>query len=309
MLANEDVVFIEKNFGCYDHLWRYYAGFLGEPFLLDDLLVYFDGVGLFIAAFPFGDEEEVARPKIESAFEKAVHVVGGNRISFVNIWGRFPKTEQKMLNSIGISYPLLESSDYYTSMFDTVMDLSKFSYETSSKARRRKSVAIKRGYRLSLRKRISFSWRHLSLIEQWAEKNSVSVIHRQFTNTLMSYLHNNSVTVYEAYDGNTLIGFSVVQYIHCIPTRAVEVATILEKTKGSRAGDFIFCSILDDCLETKVGFIHRGYSATESLLRTKESWGGCTRSDPFREEFFYRDSHGKEILQSERYLWGLRLLK
>ena len=58
MLSVCDQDRIAQEFSVYEHEWRFFSGFLGEPFLLNNCLVYWDGTTANVCAFPLGESQE-----------------------------------------------------------------------------------------------------------------------------------------------------------------------------------------------------------------------------------------------------------
>src|SRR4051794_4778524 len=87
MLPPSDLARIRDRFAVYDHEWRAYAPVLGEPHLVEDCLVYFDGTLASVCAYRLGDPSfELDQPALASLLE-GLPVL--DRVRAVGIWGRF----------------------------------------------------------------------------------------------------------------------------------------------------------------------------------------------------------------------------
>ncbi len=122
MLAGDQADYVSERFGVYDHYWQYYANFLGEPFLLADLLVYTDGQMLYICAYPLRDVRiSVSQSVLQDLlFHPLFSTVRG-----VNIWGRFDVPQVLNLPS-GARAELVEYADYPEHGCDVFVDLDAF---------------------------------------------------------------------------------------------------------------------------------------------------------------------------------------
>ena len=53
MLSKKEQDYIWANASLYDHDWRFWSEFMGEPYLINDCLVFYDSRVLYICGFPF----------------------------------------------------------------------------------------------------------------------------------------------------------------------------------------------------------------------------------------------------------------
>jgi hypothetical protein len=95
MLADLTIDWVDNHFNIYDHEVRLYSEALGEPYLIDDVIAYFDGIGLYIRAFSLTDERsEIDASRMLSILKRSQSEMGGVRARFINIWGRFQHCRQ-----------------------------------------------------------------------------------------------------------------------------------------------------------------------------------------------------------------------
>jgi hypothetical protein len=122
---------------------------------------------------------------------------------------------------------------------------------------------------------------------------------------LRAYIKRDNVYLCQAKLNGVLVGLSVLAIVG--NGRMVILNSFPMRGGGLRAGDALFSEAITFAHKNSVRWIHRGYSATESLLKAKESWGTMTRSHPYREAFYVVDPSAAKMIDEQKFLWRLRL--
>ncbi len=306
MISQEEAAYITERFSVYEHNWSLYSRILGTPALVDDMLCYCDGMAVYVAAFP------LSRPGAELSSEEAVALIEGAikrfpraTIGLINIWGRFSDLPLKSSFGESREFNLISQSEYYLEGFDSVFDVQAHLQKPAIKARKRIKSSEEGGIQTSLRVFMGFNYEHLAIIESWMSTHVVSQVHKEFIFALESHGKGSSTYICEARIGESLVGFSIIAVVSS--SRLVVLNSFPLRRPGMRAGDALFSAVIKFASSRNARFIHRGYSATKSLLETKESWGSTSRSLPYREAFYSANQGISSIVESGRFLWKVRL--
>ena len=99
MLDVNEQRYIADNFGVYDHNWLIYTDFLGEPFLIDNCIVYFDGTVLYICAFQLKAPHEPLDANI--VIDKALSSKKFCGCKAIDIWGNYHIDTDRILKYPG----------------------------------------------------------------------------------------------------------------------------------------------------------------------------------------------------------------
>jgi hypothetical protein len=303
MLADDDIEYIRANFSVYDHEWLHYSAFLGEPYLINDVLAYFDGMFLYICAFPLSDtHRELDIAEIE--------VILASRPEFtdaqaVDIWGRF-EIPQSITQLNGNKHSLVEATEYSTNLHDRIVEVQNFDLRSERAARLAINASKNQGLSSRIHQPQIFSARHLSLIEAWRQSHAVNPIHATIVSLTPALLRRADTYIIEALADGELRGFAIAS----MPATniAVYLQGFFRKRPGDRAGDSVMQALLEHCRHEGVSRLHLGYSPTISLSRFKEKWGGRILGPSYREAFYSRQSNLAEIITGQQFLWPQRLV-
>jgi hypothetical protein len=306
MLTAEQDRFIAKNFNIYEHNWKFYEALLGEANLVDDTLCYCDGSGLYLAAFSLEKPyREFSDDEISKRLASAIQKYPRADISFINIWGQFKQLARNFAVGASGDLYLCEQSEYFETGFETIFNVEEFWKNPTKNAKKRMRNVKASSIMTSIARRDRLNYEHMSVFEKWMELHKVSRIHCEFFYVLPTYLKSQSCYIIEARHDERLVGFSIVSVVS--EERMVALNSFPLREVGLRAGDALFLKTIEFATENNIRWIHRGYSAIDSLLATKESWGATMRTKPFREAFYARNEETANIIADGRFLWRMRL--
>jgi hypothetical protein len=298
MLAQDQIEIISKGFGVYDHDWRFYAEFLGEPYFINDVLVYFDGEIVFICAFPVGDVwREMSVEEIEAILNSKGEF---QRAKGVDVWGRLSNMSEELRVGSG---SLAQSArfDYDPHYFDVAISVENFDYQANFKARLARNAAANQGLTTQVTQRSNFTARHIQLIRHWMSTHDVSAIHTSFAIAINSFIKQHDVYLVEVYEREDLNGFAVIS----LPTedKAVMTQCYFENRPGKRFADSTMAACLEFAGSRGIRRLHLGYSASDSLLRFKRKWGADWNGPSFREAFYVISAEIAKRFQSGFHPW------
>jgi len=306
MLSSEDQDIIKKNFNIYEHNWRYYEEFLGEALLLDDVVVYSDGRGIFFPAFSLSRPGyEFTYTEIADYIKRACDSFKNCRMEFVDLWGQFGTLPAKYAMPDGQIFSLLSQSDYHEDGFESVFDLHDFDKNPPKSAVKRIKALAHKPLSITVEPAVFLSAEHLALMEQWISSHEVSDSHKEYMFALKPYIRRPDVYLCDVRSHGVLIGFSVFGVVSA--TTMVVVSSFLTRGEGMRVGDALFHSAIQFARAHGLHRIHRGYSATETLLKIKESWGCTIRSALYREALYTGSEAIREQCTKGSILWRARI--
>jgi hypothetical protein len=303
VLASDDVAYISKRIALYDHDWRFYSVFLGEPHLIDDVLVYFDGTVLYICAFPLSDIwKEADRSVVSSILNRRPEF---SNTQVVDLWGRFSPPEEVGVG--GRLLPRVKFTDYDPEMFDVAIDLDEFEFAKERSARLARNAVLRKGLTARIVQRPVLLAQHMELMAHWRSTHDVSPVHACMAASVLYAIQQPQVYVVESFLGSKLVGFSVVSFPAA--DRAIYLQGFARNEPGSRVGDSMLAGMVTFAKDRGAKHLHLGYSPSDSLLSFKRKWGARVDGPPFREAFFCA-SHGLiSLINRGRFLWRQRLIE
>ena len=116
MLGRKEIDYICKHFYIYDQNWKMYSQFLGEPFLINDCLVYYDGRVLYICGFPFTSN----CCNVRSTMNEFRKLHSDCKIDIIDVWG-----ENCDIHGVleGTSAEVVDFTPKNPKVFDSIIDI------------------------------------------------------------------------------------------------------------------------------------------------------------------------------------------
>jgi len=169
MLTEEEKDRIIRSMCVYEHEWRYLASYLGEPFLLEDILVFFDGRALNVCVFTLGDARQLSCDDLE---RRMATLDQGMAPELVHVWGNVHTPEGI---EIGGKEPrcVMKAKEEYLGEYS--IDISEQSESFSAEARKAIRSFERDGLRVTINPSTRLSWRELDLIEKWQDRISPGI--------------------------------------------------------------------------------------------------------------------------------------
>lgn len=301
MLSKKEQDYIWANASLYDHDWRFWSEFMGEPYLINDCLVFYDSRVLYICGFPFQKiTQELTTKHIRSILDAKRNF---SKAEGIRIWGR---TSFGQEDSFIDGFRCIEWLDYYDSDSDMAIELEKFTYDRYIKARLARNAALNKGYKSSVKKRKYLTADHIQIITNWAEFHDISSAAASIASSIQGLIKTPRVCLIEARFKGSLVGFLVLSQ----PGKGIAVVlqSFALDISGRRAGDSLMVEAIKYLEEKGVIRLHLGYSATESIMAFKKKWG-CTWNGPGYYYITYSSSEEMTALFIDgRFLWRDRLV-
>ncbi|MEJ0061753.1 MAG: hypothetical protein WDO70_00745 [Alphaproteobacteria bacterium] len=302
MLTAAQIDDIDHAFGVYDHDWRYYAEFLGEPFLLGDCLAYFDGALLYYCAFPLSDcrkpvgRDQVLRSVEDFPFRRATRGF--------DIWGRYEDLPPELAMGGAEPLSLVTQFDESTAT-DAVIDLASFSYDTNREARLACNAARNKNIAVDILRRERLNAEHIMLMEAFFPAHEISPLHASFYLAIPALMKNPNIYLAEARQDGILKGYAVLSLIN-VEAASMPIGFYVKET-GSRAADAVFAAMIAWGQARTLRRLHVGYSETDSLRNFKRKWGAATDGPTYRESRFAADTDLARYMKDGSHPWRERI--
>ena len=304
MLDREQITYIDSNFGVYDHEWRFYSSFLGEPFLLLDNLVYFDSRILYICAFPLSNPcQEINAEKIE----RIVTLFSDKKtLEAVNIWGRISDAPSSIRIDKNKVKPIDLLDEYDSDDCESIIPIDQFNYQKFKRAKSSRNSSLNKGNYTYINSPSLLTHQHIRLIEYFLSIHSdLSLVHTSFCLATQSMVGLDNVYFVDCYLEDKLIGFGILSL--SMSKSANLIWGFYDNSNASRAADSVMVKVIEFCKEKGVKKLHLGYSATPSLLAFKRKWGATLRGPTYREIFYSSSETIVENIKTGSFLWRDRL--
>lgn len=299
MLDQLSQEFVNSNFKVYDHNWRFYKDFLGEPFLVEDVLTYFDGEILYICAFSL--ENIQLKTSVEKVLAKLNTFIDTDKIKVIDIWGNIDTNSHFFEPEKILDYT--PSNDC---MFDCILDVEAFSFDKRKKARLAFNAARNQGLVCSVCKRKTLSYRHLLLMKKFIADHNLSSTGKHIFLSIEDAIKEENSYLVEAYNkDNQLVGFSLLM----VPSKSDAVYVLACFDNTTRASDIVINECINFCKKNTISYLHLGYSASQSLLNFKIKWGGIAKGQLYEEYFLdiHTDEYLADHIMKGTFLWRNRL--
>ena len=301
MLSDLDKSRIRSEFGVFDHEWSFYSTSRGEPFLVGDFLIYFDGVFLCICAFRLGEVwAEVSHSQVQSALEE---VPGSASAQGLCLWGRHDPIKALTLGD-GRLLKRVAFNDYDESFVDAVVDLRSFDFGCLREARLAANAVARGSLSCEIVQRRSLRAEHFALIQDWANGHEISPRSAGAVAGLPRHVCEDHVHLVECRLGGSLVGFAVLALVG---RSAVFSQGFSRRINGQRVGDALYSRMIAFGKERDMLRLHLGYSPSPGLIRFKEKWGARLLGPPFRDSLFTDSPALTSLFEAGRFRWHERL--
>lgn len=300
MLTHEEQSRVVKDMCVYEHEWRYLAGYLGEPFLLDDVLCFYDGRALNVCVFTLGSAKTLSSDELKSRLAildkeiqpRLVHVWGDvftpanievGRVKLrrvVQAEAKFPGEYSLDLANVPGAY----SAEVMKAIRSFRRDNLQFTVDASTR----------------------LSWRELALIERWQERISPGIAGTVAGASIAGYVLSSSSYTVRCFIDHRLVGFSV--FSRPTAERAVNLMSFAERLRGVKIEDGLVYSTIQTCRSQNVRWLHLGYAGTDSLGRFKQKWGATKTGADYTQAIYVDGQDWEKCAQDFTFYWWARLL-
>lgn len=300
MLTSRERNSVWRRASLYDHDWRFWAAFLGEPFLVRDHLVYFDGLLLHICAFGLSAMRTMDLDLLIPILREPPW---DGRLEALRLWGQLDES----LKSGGLQdFGLIEWANYDGIDCDVSIDIPQFSYAKNRRARLARNAARNQGLHCRAVDRRFLTADHIDVLRDWVSDHEVSRAATHIAAVAAAALLHPHVNGIEVFRRDRVVAFAIVSEI------GKSRGALLQSFSGdlgraSRAGDSVMIGALELAGRLKWKTLHLGYSGSRGVLRFKEKWGGAKTGPGYQVASFARTVRGERYIRHGSYPWALQL--
>jgi hypothetical protein len=272
---------------------------LGEPFLKDDILYYFDGETLTIVGYLLDEtiKETLAIRKLSNL---VVELLAVHSPDFLNYYGPWYLDFLYLLEN---RYSMIFSSEPNPYHVDILLDLTHPSLLKTRNARESMRKTRVHGFMTYIVDRAYLGYEHINLIRQLVSNRSLELSDVNYMTRCVAIIKNKSVKVFETRFNQKLTGFGIAhEYFDSIPFL---VMICLDETFPG-ASDAIYSKIIQYYQERGAKWLGLGYSVHEGLYKYKLKWGPVRCNMPFYQSIYVRC--GTKIKSIECLHWTCRLI-
>lgn len=257
MLDKDETSYVFKNAYSYDHNFNFYGTALGEPFLEDGVIVYFDLKVLCVPFFPFGGNDKHIGTRIKQ-------IVSNHRAEVVMYWGC------KNLSAVRLNgFKLVATED-----FDNPYNVDAYIDLTTP-------VVLGKDVQRELRKAASnkisvvvnhlptFGKEHKRLIDEFLRTHKVDFFNRHLIASLKALLPRKTTKVIEARTKNRLVGFSVLDTF--ITPMPVYLFGFYDR-RFYGVSSLIYLKMIEHAKELEAIKLNLGYTIHKTLYDYKKRW-------------------------------------
>ncbi len=252
MLGKSQRELVYEKFGVYDHNWIFFSENLGEPFLLSDILAYFDGLVLYLCAFSLDDiykeftcDDLLRLVEEKDEFKSAV---------IIDIWGNISFSNKSYyLNKQELF--ILKYSEKKAHLHDSIINIDDFNYSMNRKARLARNAAVNKGIISKVTQPKSLSFRHIEIIQHFIDTHDISAPHITMLLSIPSIIKYDNSFLIEAFSqGGFLLGFAVIM-ITGYSSATYTLACYNNKSE-SRAADSTIAKCIEFCKAKRIKYLH-----------------------------------------------------
>ena len=298
MLSPQDDRLLDEKLSSSDHDHFFWAGLLGEPFLVDGILSYFDAeTSSIVGAALDGDSIWSAdwQNRLHNAIARTLDQTGAR---FLSYWGPYqlPADAVRGWSLVFAEDPVACNVDVFLHLAEALEGLNeKKTRETLRHARRS-------GIDLWIGSRPALNADHLTLLRHLAGRDGVGVQDVYTLANVVSILCSDVTDVFEARCGGRLVGFAVAHRYFKSTAFAV-VAAFDHSFSG--CSDLIIAAMVEHYARRGAKRLGLGYAYDPGSLAFKTKWKGATVAAPFYELIWQRPNTEMPFNGCLRWPWRL----
>ncbi len=297
MLSDQEKHLISETIASSEHDYFVWSSLLGEPFLMDSFICYFDGATAAIAGVPLADGKPAIG--IRTRLDRVVNEwMQRCDVKFVNYFG-----PQHLDGENNSSFCLIyeeKQRDYNLDMF---IDLAS-DQDTGTRRKLRQDLnrAIRNGVKVEPRKQEFLTAEQLRLISQLATRADLEVSDVSYLVNAAVLLRHDSSMVFEARIGDAVVGVGIAHHYF---TGRPFFAVAAFDPRATGVSDAIYSAVVSYYRLQGAEWLGLGYAATASQYHYKHKWGGIARDPPCWQLIWRRRDTAMPFRDSLHWPWRL----
>jgi predicted double-glycine peptidase len=295
LLTSADRLRIARDITSADHDYFVWSGLLGEPFLRDGILCFFDGDTVAVAGHELGRRGgEIAAPRLTAVMRDwSIRA----DVAFINYSGPaqaapLPREEWNLLYTAG-PQPW---------NYEVFLDLRR-PEPYGSEIRRHVRAAQRRGLRVTMEHREFLGFEHIHLLRELAIRHHFIASSASYLTNVVSILRSKATAVWEARIDGVLVGFDVThEFFEHHPFSIIGAAD-----RGHPGtSDAIHAAMIEHYRDRGACELGLGHSVDEGLYRWKTKWPGALVVPACHQSIWQRV--GNRSRYSDCLYWPWRLI-
>jgi hypothetical protein len=296
MLSPDEQAFIADNLTSGDHDYFVWSGLVGEPFLCDGILCYFDGETVAVVGHTLGGTHQPIAERLPDVIATWCRCPD---VAFINYFGPLPAEMPPPAGWVPIY-----SADPRPWNREVFLDLAvqgrrAYSWEIRGQLR----MAARHGVEVTNEQRQSLGHEHISLLRSLATRQSLAPSDAGYCANVVSILRGDSTMVWEARVNGKLTGFAVT-HEHFLHRPFLVVGAFDRAQQGT--SDSVYAAVLEGYLDRGGHELGLGYAVDEGLFRYKTKWPGARIGPPCHQFIWQR--LGVEVDFNDCLHWPWRLM-
>lgn len=297
MLNDQDRHTIRERIASSDHDYFVWSSLIGEPFVVDSFMCYFDGITAAIAGVPLLDGKPAKT--IQSRLDRVVHEwMSRPQVSFVNYFGPEDLT---VVHTHG--FDLIYKQEPADHNVDCFIEFGPCpDARGTRKLRQDISRALRHGIIVEARKQEFLTADQLRLISRLARRADFELSDVTYLANAAALLRHDSTMVFEARLRDAVVGIGIAHNYFAGKPFFV-VAAFDSRPAG--VSDAVYAAVISYYRLQGAESLGLGYAVTPGQYHYKRKWGGRARNSPYCQLIWRRSDISLPFRDSLHWPWRL----
>ncbi len=298
MLSDQERDYIFENISSCEHDYFVWSTILGEPYVNDDFICYFDGVSLAISGVPLSNKNTMQT--VPKRIEQVINewMLKPN-VHFVNYFG----PHELLINNEN-GFDLIYKHEPLDYNFDLFIDINTWpDIRLRRKIKRDVNHAIRSGVEVEWRKQEFLTADQLELISNLAHRKELEISDVSYLTNAVVLLKHPSSLIFEASIDNKVEGIIIT---HNYFSRNPFLILAAFNRQHSGISDALYSKVISYYRAQGAASLGLGYAASSGQFNYKKKWGGKS-FNPACWQFIWKRRNVPLVFRDSLH-WPWRLL-
>jgi hypothetical protein len=297
MLSDREKHMIRDTIASSEHDYFVWSSLVGEPFVVDSFICYFDGVTAAIAGVPLAHGRSAN--SIQSRLDRVVDDwMQRPDVGFINYFG-----PQQVGVAHSPNFDLIyrqKPSDHNVDLFiELGLDLT---IRATRQLRQDINRAIRNGIKVEARKQEFLTAEQLRLMSELAGRADLEVSDVTYLANAATILRHDSTMAFEARVCDKVVGVGIAH--HYFPGKPFFVVAAFN-SGPTGVSDAIYSAVISYYRVQGADWLGLGYAATPGQYQYKHKWGGKAWNPPCWQLIWRRRDLALPFMDSLHWPWRL----
>jgi len=288
MLNENEQKYIKTNGWMIDHDWLVYSSLLGEPFLINNLLCYWNRKHLALCSWPLEKDISESQQR-DQILATVLECERQFKPLTIEVWGPMCVRLDQVLPD---TFRLLAFRPPSDKNINLQIDFSQYSFPQRSRFFQR--AANEKRLELRIHDKLLYAWYHYEMICHFITRHSnLREFDRALINLAPTFSCARNVKIFEVLMAAKVIGLAIVREA----LNKTAIVTWFLVGRERRVSDFLMKNVIEYYKKSKFRYLDFGYSVNEGLLSYKLKWR-CNINNGSYCDYIYADemcSNANEI--------------